>query len=109
MAQDAVKTTTKAPSGGGQHHDHQSSQQFQRRIPITTPKPRPQSPGSQHSSLDENNRARESETTATIRVEKNPNFTPTQSVPPNEYTTISAGRCRLENKNEKKKLSLQCM
>ena len=92
MAQDAVKTTTKAPSVGGQHH--QSSQQSQRRIPITTPKPRPQSPDSQHSSLDENNsRARESETTATIRVEKNPNFTPTQSVPPNEYTTISAGKC----------------
>ena len=90
-----MKTTTSAPSIG-QHQDlHQ-----QRRIPITTPKPRPSQSPSQsqdHSShLNENNSnnggaSRESENpTATIRVEKNPNFTPTSVVPPNEYTTISA-------------------
>ena len=94
VSQDKVKTTTSAPSIGQDQHQ-------QRRIPITTPKPRPsQSPGGpfqDHSShLGDNNKSngvssRESENpTATIRVEKNPNFTPTQSVPPNEYTTISA-------------------
>ena len=95
VSQDKVKTTTSAPSIGQDQHQ-------QRRIPITTPKPRPsQSPGGpfqDHSSHlgDENNSksngvsSRESENpTATIRVEKNPNFTP-GGVPPNEYTTISA-------------------
>ena len=92
MAQDAVKTTTLAPSSG-QNLDNNHGD---RRIPITTPKTRPQSPDLQQrgdSSLDENksNSQRESVTgTATIRVEKNPNFTPTSVVPPNEYTTISA-------------------
>ena len=95
VSQDKVKTTTSAPSIGQDNHQQQ-------RIPITTPKPRPsQSPGGSfqdHSSHlgDENNSksngvsSRESENpTATIRVEKNPNFTP-GGVPPNEYTTISA-------------------
>ena len=92
VAQDAVKTTTLAPSGG----QHQDNHQEQRRIPITTPKPRPQSPDLQQngdSSLDSSHGgARESVTgTATIRVEKNPNFTPSSGgVTPNEYTTISA-------------------
>ena len=94
VSQDKVKTTTSAPSIGQDNHQQQ-------RIPITTPKPRPsQSPGGSfqdHSShLGDNNKSngvssRESENpTATIRVEKNPNFTPAGGVPPNEYTTISA-------------------
>ena len=94
VSQDKVKTTTTAPSIGQENHQQQ-------RIPITTPKPRPsQSPGGSfqdHSShLGDNNKSngvssRESENpTATIRVEKNPNFTPAGGVPPNEYTTISA-------------------
>ena len=101
-----MKTTTSAPSIGQDQHQ-------QRRIPITTPKPRPsQSPGGpfqDHSSHlgDENNSksngvsSRESENpTATIRVEKNPNFTP-GGVPPNEYTTISAaGRPLTLQKNQ---------
>ena len=93
VAQDAVKTTTLAPSSG-QNLDNNHGD---RRIPITTPKTRPQSPDLQQrgdSSLDENksNSQRESVTgTATIRVEKNPNFTPSLGgVTPNEYTTISA-------------------
>ena len=106
VSQDKVKTTTSAPSIGQDHHQQQ-------RIPITTPKPRPsQSPGGSfqdHSShLGDNNKSngvssRESENpTATIRVEKNPNFTPAGGVPPNEYTTISAaGRpLTLQKKSE---------
>ena len=112
-----MKTTTSAPSIGQDHHQQQ-------RIPITTPKPRPsQSPGGSfqdHSShLGDNNKSngvssRESENpTATIRVEKNPNFTPAGGVPPNEYTTISAAGRPLawyfRKKNiTKKKLSLHC-
>ena len=105
VSQDKVTTTTSAPSIGQDQHQ-------QRRIPITTPKPRPsQSPGGSfqdHSShLGDNNKSngvssRESENpTATIRVEKNPNFTP-GGVPPNEYTTISAaGRpLTLQKKSE---------
>ena len=100
-----MKTTTSAPSIGQDHHQQQ-------RIPITTPKPRPsQSPGGSfqdHSShLGDNNKSngvssRESENpTATIRVEKNPNFTP-GGVPPNEYTTISAaGRPLTLQKNQR--------
>ena len=101
-----MKTTTSAPSIGQDNHQQQ-------RIPITTPKPRPsQSPGGSfqdHSShLGDNNKSngvssRESENpTATIRVEKNPNFTPAGGVPPNEYTTISAaGRpLTLQKKSE---------
>ena len=119
VSQDKVKTTTSAPSIGQDNHQQQ-------RIPITTPKPRPsQSPGGSfqdHSSHlgDENNSksngvsSRESENpTATIRVEKNPNFTPAGGVPPNEYTTISAAGRPLawyfrKKKHNKKKLSLHC-
>ena len=105
VSQDKVKTTTSAPSIGQDNHQQQ-------RIPITTPKPRPsQSPGGSfqdHSShLGDNNKSngvssRESENpTATIRVEKNPNFTPAGGVPPNEYTTISAaGRPLTLQKNQ---------
>ena len=105
VSQDKVKTTTTAPSIGQDNHQQQ-------RIPITTPKPRPsQSPGGSfqdHSShLGDNNKSngvssRESENpTATIRVEKNPNFTPAGGVPPNEYTTISAaGRPLTLQKNQ---------
>ena len=66
VALDAVETTPK------------STETSTKRIPITTPKPRP--------SFAPINGG-ESETTTTIRVKKKPNA---ESTPTNEYTTISA-------------------
>ena len=78
VSQDAIQTTTKSPSVGEIFGDND------RRIPITTPKPQ------KGQNLGENGaKTGESDETASIRSEKQPNLTP---LTPDEYTTISSGK-----------------
>lgn len=94
VAQDALAKKTTQSTLEPIIDVNEESSSVSRRIPITTPKPRP-SPSfvDEKKTGESETSASSQQTTTTIRVEKNPDFTPPLRTSPalvdiNEYTTI---------------------